>query len=180
MESRLRCGLIGIGIPDCTWKARSWRGDSVLELASLADSGGDGVTGDSTGITTTSFSIITVTYLTAEFSQIASTSTREADFMQQTDFTVEEHEDSLAASMDSPRHTLRVVCIPAHSAALIMVELHEASPPADNRASVEVSAEAQAFMVAEGSTAEAVTGNSFSTRQSKLKIWRKKLCARTI
>jgi hypothetical protein len=180
MESRLRCGLIGIGIPDCTWKARAWRGDSVLESASLADSAGDGVTGDSTGITTTSFSIITVTYLTAEFSQIASTSTREADFVEQTDFTVEAHEDSLAASMDSPRHTLRVVCIPAHSAALIMEEqpgafLHAASP-----ASVVVSAEARDFMAAEASTAEAVTGNSFSIRQSKLKIWRKKLCARTI
>ena len=82
--------------------------------------------------------------------------------------------DSLAA-MDSPRLIARLVRIPAHSAALTTEEPHEASPTADTRVSVE------AFMLAEASTAEAVTGNLLSTRQLKLKlkIWRKKLCKRT-
>src|SRR6267154_1462818 len=107
MESLSRYGRAGTGIRDSTSMARDLFGVRALESTSLADSVGVGGTGDSIGATTTSFSIITVMFPTAEFSQIANTLvgpadfTGRADFMERTDSTAADQEDSLAA-MDSP------------------------------------------------------------------------------
>jgi hypothetical protein len=62
------------------------------------------------------------------------------------------------------------VLIPAHLAALITVELREASPHEGSRASVEVSTEAEASTVVAVVTAAEVTGNSvpvLNDRQEK-------------
>jgi hypothetical protein len=65
----------------------------------------------------------------------------------------------LRSRMDLWRHMLSLAPIPAHSAALITEELREDFRLAADRASAEVSTEAEAFMGAEV-TAVGVTDNS--------------------
>src|ERR1700756_313596 len=92
MESLSASGPAGTGIPDCTSRGQGSHGAWALESVSLAGLAGDGATGDTTGITTASFSTTTVTNPTAESSTIASTSTTQADFTEPAGFTAEERE----------------------------------------------------------------------------------------
>ena len=113
---------------------------SALESASLAGLVGDGTTGDLTGITTMSSSTTTDSYPTAEFSLTAATS--------------QEVDSIVAAAFMGETFTARL--IPAHSAALITVELREASPHEGSPASVEVSTAEKVSMEGEASTAAEV------------------------
>src|SRR5579864_6179880 len=166
MEHPLGSGLAGIGIPDCTLRGQVSHGASALESVSLAVLAGDGDTGDTIG-TTGSCSTTTATYPAAEFSPIASTSITPGDSMEPTDFTAE-REDSRVTSMDSHRMP-RAALIRERSAASIMGQTQEASPPAVSQASVE------GFMGAEVSTAAAVTGDSVQLHQTQQMIWRNRL-----
>jgi len=78
------------------------------------------------------------------------------------DFTaiLREAEVSPDRDMDSPRHTPSLATTPAPSADLIMEEPQEASPLVGNRASAEVSTEAEDFMVAAVVMVAEVTGKS--------------------
>jgi hypothetical protein len=176
MESLSGFGQAGIRILDCFLPVRELGLGWALESASMADLAGDGITGDLTGTTTMSFTTTTHTYLTAEFSSIATTSITPADFMAG-DFTVARRpadEVSARRSMDSRHHTPSRARIPAHLAALITEEQQEASPLAGNRASVEVSMEVEVSTEAEAVTEEVVvTGNSVPLLQTQLMTWRK-------
>ncbi|HEY4784307.1 MAG TPA: hypothetical protein VIH54_20970, partial [Chthoniobacterales bacterium] len=77
---------------------------------------------DLTGITTTLFTTTTLTYLTAEFSLIATTSTMREDFAGETGFMAIPRVAgvSQAPSMASVRRMASLVIIPERSADLIM------------------------------------------------------------
>jgi hypothetical protein len=139
---------------------------------------GDGTTGDLTGITTMSFTTITRTYPTAEFSSIATTSIARADFAGEVDFTAALRAAGVSPhrSMGSRRRMPRLATTPARSAALIMEEQQEASQLAGSRASVEVSTEAEDFTAAAVVTAAAVIANPVRL-QTKLTRRRMKSCA---
>jgi hypothetical protein len=132
---------------------------SVLELAFLGDSAGDGTIGDTTGIITVLFSTTTATYPIAEFLQIATTSVTLRDFTELANFMADQPEDSPVASMDLSRHMADLELTPAHSAALIMEELPGASPLAGSRALVEASTAVEGSTEAVAFTEGAVTAN---------------------
>ena len=150
----------------------------------MAGLAGDGTTGDLTGITTMSFTTTTRTSLTAECSSTATTSITPVDFEEEADFAGEvDFTEALRAagvsprrSTDSRRHTPSPATTPAHSADLIMEEQQEGSPLVGNRASVEVSTEAEDFTVAAVVTVAAVIANPVR-RQTKLTRRRMKSCA---
>src|SRR4029077_17612357 len=173
-------GPAGIRIRGYSWPARGLRLASALELASLADSAGDGTIGDTIGITTTFVSTITTTSPTAECSQIATSSVTPADFTELADFMADKPEDSPAASMDLRHHTASLEFIPAHSAALIMAESPEASRLAGSRASVEVSTAVEVSMEAAAFTEAVVTANAAQLFPMHLMTWTGKSCVRTI
>ena len=166
MDRLLWRGRAGIRILDFTYRDQV----SLLALASnrlsLADLGGDGTTGDLTGITTTSFTTTTPTFREAESSSIATTSIAgmqvsimPAGFVAETDFMAGARAGvevlvGLRSRMDLWRHMLSLAPIPAHSAALITEELREDFRLAADRASVEGSTEAEAFMEVEVTEAE--------------------------
>jgi hypothetical protein len=117
-----------------------------LESASLADLAGDGDTGDTIGITTGSCSTTAPTCPTAEFSPTVATSTALVDSM---GVAFPAAEASAGRSADSEAHTQ------AHSAASIMEESREASPPVGSRVLAEDSMEVEA-----STAAGAVEGNA--------------------
>src|SRR5271168_594044 len=171
MESPLGSGPAGTGIPVCFLMVRDLRLVSALGSASLAVLAGGGDTGDMTGTTTGSFSTITTTARTAEFSPISTTSIVPADFMAVVfpgAVVFPEAEVSPHRGTVSRRHMPRPAIIPVLSAALIMEEWREASLLADSRASVE------------GLTGVAAAVNSGQPPQTQLMIWRIKSCARII
>src|SRR6266853_5922001 len=92
MESRSGFGRDGIRIQDCSLTAPELRLASALESAFLADLAGAGTIGDLTGITTMSFTTITLTYPTAESSPITTPSIASARtaIMVEADFRAEE------------------------------------------------------------------------------------------
>src|SRR5579872_112274 len=162
-ETPLASGRVGIRIRGFTSGFRESRLVLVSELVSLAGLAGDGDTGDTIGITTTSCSIITATYLTAGFSSIATTSIAPVDFMGRTDFMAEVSAASevlARRNMDSPART------PERSVASIVEEFPEAFLLVDRRASAEVS---MAEVSVEASTAaEAATGKFDSMTKTRL------------
>src|ERR1700722_3948547 len=174
-ERPLASGRVGIRIRDFTLGFRESRLALVLELASLVALAGAGDTGDTIGIITTFVSIATPMYPTAEFSPIATTSIAPVAFMEPTDFMTEEREGSPVASMDSPHRTPRPAFILEPSAALIMEESPEASPPAASRALAEVSM-AEVSEVEASTVAEVATGNSVQIPQTRL-IYGERTCA---
>src|SRR5580692_2368780 len=101
MERPSESGRVGIRIQGCSLAVRGLHLASALGSASLAGLAGAGTTGATIGITTGLFSTTTPTSPIAEFLSIATTSIAAADFMEPTDFTAEEREDSPVASMDS-------------------------------------------------------------------------------
>src|SRR5260370_40971317 len=139
MGSLLGSGRVGLRIQGCFLPARESPLGWALELAISGGLAGDGTTVDLTGITTMSFTTITLTFPTAESSPIttpsiagARTSIMVADFRVDTDFRVEALAE-IQGSTDQPRsmdlqlrntdlrrRTFRLVVIPARSAALIM------------------------------------------------------------
>jgi hypothetical protein len=158
------CGRAGIGIRDCIWKDLESRLASVLELASLAGSVGDGTIGDMTGIITTFASTTTTTNLTAESLSIVTTS------IMPVDFTAAIRVSTGPRSMDSRERMPRAGYTLEPSAALTMAEPPEVFPRVDNPASVEDSMEvvstgvaAVAFMAAED------TGDSVHFCRRKLR-----------
>jgi len=167
MEGPSESGRDGIRILDSTLAARELRLASDLGSVSLADLAGAGDTGDTTGVVMEFSSTTTVTFPTAEFSPIATTSIAPEDFMEAGDFTeavgfiapevfmAETPEASAAANTDLRRHMASLVPTQAHSAALIMEELREDFLLGGSLASavapmeeVEVSTEAEAVMEA--------------------------------
>jgi hypothetical protein len=172
MESPSGYGRAGIRIQDCFLRGRASHLASASESVSLAGLAGDGTTGDLTGIITMSSSITMGSYPTAESLLITTTLITVVDFMAKADFTAaaQVFMAKRGHSMDS-----RPVLIPAHSAALITEESRGAFPPEGNPASVEVSTEAEASMVAEVVTAEVVTGNSVPITKDKLRHGEAKL-----
>src|SRR5713226_5814208 len=135
LESPSGFGQVGIGIRDCSLRARESRLASALESAILADLAGAGTIGDLTGITTMSFITTTLTFRTAESSLITTRSTASArtaimvvDFMVEADFRAEALAEIRGSTdqlrnMDSRHLMPSPAVIPARSAALIMEEL---------------------------------------------------------
>src|SRR5580700_4156368 len=169
MERPSGSGPGGIRTQGCSLVVLGLRLASALESASLVGLAGAGITGDLIGIITMSFTTTTPTSLTAEFSSIATTSIAPADFMEATDFTAAEREDSPVASMDSRHPMPRLVRIPAHSAGSIMEESREVSRLAGNRA-LAAAMEAEVFTEEAAATEAAVTGNSVQLTQTRLMI----------
>jgi hypothetical protein len=138
---------------------------------------GDGTTGDLTGITTVSFTTTTRTSLTVESSSTETTSIApadlgvEADFAGGVDFTAALRAAGVLPrrSTDSRRRMPSLATTPARSADLIMEERQEASPLAGNRASVEVSTEAEDFTAAAVVTVAVVTGKSVPMQTQTLR-----------
>jgi hypothetical protein len=64
-------------------------------------------------------------------------------------------------SMDSRRRVVNLACIPARSAVSITEALQGDFPPADSRASAEVSTVEEGFMGVEDFTEGEVTGNDY-------------------
>jgi hypothetical protein len=117
---------------------------------------GAGTAGDLIGVTTGSFSTITPTSPTAEFSSTATTSIAPVDFttVESTELVFPAREVSAGRSMDS------LALVQERSAVSIMEEWQEASPFAGSRALAEdsmvvVSTEVEAF-----TEEAAVAGNS--------------------
>src|SRR6267143_150431 len=135
MESLSGPGRAGTPIRDSFLLVLESRLGWALESDSMAGLAGDGTTGDQTGITTMSFTTTTRTSLTAEFSSTVTTSIAREDFAEEVDF--EAVVDFTAA--------LRAA---------------GASPLVGNRAPVEVSTEAEDFMVAAVVMVAEVTGKS--------------------
>src|SRR5713226_4737293 len=120
------------------------------------------------GIATGSSSTTTATYPIAESLPTTTPSIAPGDFTEPVHFMEEEREDSQVASTDLRHHTLSLAHIPARSAASIMEEPRKAFPHAGNRASVEVSTEAEDSTAVEAVTAAVVTGDSVPRPQTTL------------
>src|SRR5260370_39895339 len=131
MESPSGSGRDGIRIRDFTLPVRELRLASALESVSLVVLAGAGTTGATTGITMTFVSTTTTTNPTAECSSIVVTSITRVHFTGPAALMAE-GEHSPAGSMDL-HHTASPAGTPARLAALILQELREASPLADDR-----------------------------------------------
>src|SRR5258708_5251118 len=141
----------GIPCPGSSWPERGLDLESASGSVFLEDMGGAGITGDTTGTAEQRSTTTTPTFLTAERSSIATTSTTATSIMATSIMATRSTEADLAAevrgSMGLRLLTFSQEHAPARSVASITAETSETFPPAGGQA-LEVAPVEAVFMAA--------------------------------